>query len=262
MRQVSFLCGGSIEIEQNSAQPKSQPLTVDPLYYGTVIAFALLTTALPAVLAQPRFLPIAQAVALTVFLAIPLRAGYWRRAIWVMTVFLITAFAVIASLTYWIPQQIEASIPSGFALRSDLVAWSFGVGLWPGSPQTAPFSQLVEFAGVCLGALITAGLAGNWFLVRAVDSTGFSAGLLARTLAGPLGFLLSMPVWRALWIGGLAGSVILLSQPILSGRWSPRYYLANQRALVLWSAILLVLGFLAGILLPSLWQSVIAAWIL
>jgi hypothetical protein len=178
-----------------------------------------------------------------------------------VAMFLITAFAVMIALSYWVPQQVEAAIPNGFALRSDLIAWSFGASQWPGSPQAAPLSNLVELVVVCLGALATAGLAGNWFLMRALNAAGFSAGILARGLGGPLGLLLSVPVWRMLWISGLAGLVVLLSQPILSGRWSPRYYLIGQRSLALWSVSLLVLGLLTAFVLPVAWQSMIAAWI-
>jgi hypothetical protein len=244
---------------QNPQFTERQPLTADPLFHGMVVVFGVLTTALPAGLAQPRFLPIVQALSITVFLAIPLRAGLWRRAALSMGLFLISAAVTMALLTYLAPQQVEGALPHGFALRSELLEWSFGAGGWPGSPQSQPTTMLVQFAGVCTGAIASAGLVGNWFLMRVVDSAAFGTGLLFRSLDGPLVSLLAIPVWSWLWISGLAALVLWLSQPILSGHWSPRYYVEHQRALLLASAILLVAGLLATLVLPDFWQAMIAA---
>lgn len=242
-------------------QEPIRPLTTDPVYYTMVAVFAILTTGLPAGLGQPRFLPIAQAIALTVFVAIPLSAGLWRRAALVMALWLVLALAAMSVMTVLLPTQIEKAIPGGFQMRSDTLAWAFGATDLPGALGADSTTRLVELAGVAIGSLVTAGLAGNWFLMRAVNVTGFSMGILWRTIGSPFGLLLAAPVWSLLRIAGLAGLVLLFSQPLLSGHWSPRYYWESQPKLVVGTLLLLALGLALGFVGPPFWQSMLSAFV-
>ena len=52
---------------------KEYNLSRDPVYFAMVGFFALLTTGFPLVLGQFRFLPLVQALALAIFLLVPLR---------------------------------------------------------------------------------------------------------------------------------------------------------------------------------------------
>lgn len=245
-------------MEKTQKPPEIQPLTMDPVYYGMAVVFAVLTTALPAGLGQSRFLPIVQALALTIFLAMPLRAGLWRRAAVVMAIWLVLALGITAAITLFAPDHMERTVAGGFELRSSLVAWVYGASSMPDTILAAPVARMIETAGVVLGALLSAGLVGSWFLMQTVNATGFETGILMRTIGGAAGVALSIPVWSVLRLAGLAGLVILLSQPLLRGRWSVPFYWETQRTLIVWSLVLLALGILLGIAVPPLWQSAIA----
>ncbi len=196
---------------------------------------------------------------LTIFIAIPLRSGLWRRAAALAAMWLALVLAIIGGMTYLAPEHMERAIPGGFELHGKLVAWAFGASPTPASLRTDPSAHAIELAGVVFGSLLTAGLAGNWFLMRVVNESGFSMGIVWRAVGGPGGLLLAIPVWSLLRIAGLAGFVLLFAQPLLSGQWSPRYYWVAQRRLIIWSVLLFALGLLLGLVVPPLWQSMMDA---
>lgn len=227
-------------------------LTRDPLYYVTVGFFALLTTAIPAILGQPRFLPVIQALALTVFVAIPLRKGHLRGALNVMALWLTLQFILITLLAWAFGGLVEKAIQDGFTYRGQMAVWFYDGALLPRGIQAAPWSRFVEFAGIVAGSLLTAGLVGNWFLVRAVDLAGFGAGSLFATLATPALLPWMIPVWALVRIAGYAGLVILLAEPILTDRWSASAVLSRRRKLLFLSLGLVAAGLLLELVLPGL----------
>ena len=227
-------------------------LTADPIFFVTFGFFAVLTTLLPAALGQANFLPILQALALTVFLAIPLRRGRVDRGIWVITLWIGLQLVVMLAGSALLPQLFERAIRDGFGYHRLLLEWSVtGEGL-PGWLLAAPLSRLGELVGVLFGSLFSAGLAGLWFLMRAVNQFGYAAGRLAAS--GSTGLLLGLMPWRMLTIAGYAGFVLLLAQPLLNNNWSLFTYLTRQRRLITVSVTLLALGLLLELTLPALWQ--------
>ena len=229
-------------------------LTADPIFFVTFGFFAVLTTLMPAALGQANFLPILQALALTIFVAIPLRRGRVDRGIWVITLWIGLQLLVMSAGSALLPQLFERAVRDGFGYHRTLLEWSVtGEGL-PGWILANPLSRLGEIVGVLFGSLLTAGLAGLWFLMRAVNQFGYAAGRLAAS--GSAGFLLGLMPWRMVTIAGYAGFVILLAQPLLNNNWNPISYLTRQRRLVTVSASLLALGLLLELTLPVLWQRI------
>jgi len=236
-----------------SPKARNYDLVKDPVYYVTFGFFALLTTALPAALGQPNFLPIAQTVAITLFLAIPLRRGRIATAVAVLSSWLFLQLFVMVVGSALLPLVFERAIHDGFAYHRALLEWSAtGLNL-PGSILQSPLARLVEFFGVLLGSLLSAGLVGLWFLVRAVNQFGFGVGRLA--LEGPSALLLGLMPWRMATLAGYAGLIILLAQPLLTNSWNPGLYFPRQRRLATASAILIVIGLVLEFALPGLWRS-------
>ena len=236
-----------------SPKARNYDLVKDPIFYVTFGFFALLTTALPAALGQPNFLPIAQTVAITLFLAIPLRRGRIATAIVVLSSWLFLQLLVMIVGSALLPLVFERSVHDGFAYHRALLEWSAtGLNL-PGSILQSPVSRLVEFFGVLLGSLLSAGLVGLWFLVRAVNQFGFGVGRLA--LEGPSVLLIGLMPWRMVTLAGYAGLIILLAQPLLTNNWNPALYFPRQRRLATASAILIVIGLVLEFALPGLWRS-------
>jgi hypothetical protein len=223
-------------------QPPTYDLTRDPIFYGTVGFFALLTTILPGLMGQPNFMPMVQALGLTIFTAIPLRRGEMGTALRVLLLWLVVQLAVIIFIAWGLPAQTARAIPDGVTYRMDLVTWAYTGETLPRSLLAAPWTRLIEILGVLVGSLLTGGLVGSWFLVRAVDLFGFSAGTLIREMTPAVGFLLGFTPWRLLTLAGYAGFFLLLAQPILTHRWDPGHYLKEQRRLILWSSGLLMIG--------------------
>lgn len=246
-------------VEQNPSdkamEEDRQQLTKDPVYFIMVAVFAALTTALPALLGQTRFLPVVQAIAVTIFLAIPIRAGHWRRGVLVFAVWLTVGLIVASTLAWFAPVYMGTTLASHPDLQAQIVAWTFDAGGWPGVVTSQPVRRMIELAAYALSSLATAGLAGNWFVMRSMNQIGLSIGVVGSTIGGPSGLLLAIPVWNLLQISGMSSLVILLSEPILSGRWSPRFYWESRRTLILMSSLLVLAGLALETIAPPLWQS-------
>ncbi len=231
-------------------------LTHDPVFYITAGFFALLTTALPGLMGQPNFMPLLQALGLTIFAAIPLRNGELANALRVTALWLTIQLLAMISITWLVPIQASRAIPDGFTYGTALVTWVYTGDELPRSLLSAPLGRLLELAGVLLGSLLTGGLVGSWFLVRAVDLLGFAGGILTGQAPALLALLLGLAPWRLLTICGYAGFFLLLAQPILTNRWRPAFYLAHQRRLLVVSAALLVVGLGLEALLTGVWQTI------
>lgn len=222
--------------------------TSDPLFYMSVGLFALLTTALPAFMGLARLMPIMQALALGAFVMLAVRRGETRHAVWVMAVWLVVQFTLVALLAWVMTERMESAVVDGFAARGAILEWHFSQRAFPGSLVDEARVRLLEIVGATVGSLVTAGVVGDWFLVRAVNLAGLQAGGLLANTTGPV-ILTSPFVWlTAVRIAGLAGLTILFTEPLLIGNWSPSYYWNNRRRLAFNSLGLL----LAGLLLETL----------
>ena len=237
-----------------TAKPRRYDLIKDPIYYVTFGFFALLTTALPAALGQPNFLPIAQTVAITLFLAVPLRKGRIGTAVIVLATWLALQLLVMIAGSALLPLVFERAIHDGFAYHRALLEWSATGLRLPGSILQNPGSRLIEFLGILLGSLLSAGLVGLWFLMRAVNQFGYGVGRLA--LEGPPGLLLGLMPWRLATLAGYAGLAAMLAQPLLVNIWRPTHYFARQRRLAAVSVALIALGLVLEFLLAGLWRTI------
>lgn len=227
-------------------------ITRDPIYYTTAAFFALLTTALPALLGQPNFLPIIQTLSLTIFVAVALHHRNVRGALTIMALWLIIQFVVLTLLTRLFRDQIEVAFHNGFVYRGTITSWFFGGAPYPDGIASDPLARLIEMAAIVFGALATAGLVGIGVLVRLVNQSGYGTGILLASLANPAQSLLVIPYWTLLRAAGYAGLIVLCAMPLLTYTWSPGYYWQNHRRLTVISVALVLLGLLVELFLPAL----------
>ncbi|HRJ42090.1 MAG TPA: hypothetical protein PL105_09420 [Caldilineaceae bacterium] len=233
-------------------------LTRDPLFFGTILFFALITTALPAMMGQPNFMPVLQALGLTIFTAIGLRRGGVGPALGVAALWLTGQLIFLCLLAWLLPASVEKAIHAGFLYRTGLSEWAYAGNILPEGMLAAPLARLGEIAGVVLGSLATVGLLGGWFLVKGVNLLAFGMGSLWREIGSPLGLLLGLAPWRLAQLAGYTGLFVLLTQPLLLNDWNPAHYLSTQRRLILISLALLAGGLLAELFLPGLWRALFA----
>jgi len=238
--------------------PRSYSLVHDPVFYITVGFFAFVTTGLPTAIGQPNFLPIVQTLALFIFVLIPLRQGMIRQALWVLGLWLVIQFTLVVALTWLLEARAERAFHGGFEYRMDYVAWFYGAeaALRPDSFGAAPLLRLMELVGVLIGSLVSGGLIGIWFLVKSVNLAAYGMGALLVALKSAAGLLLALPFWSLLRIGGYAGLIALLGEPLLTGNWQPRFYWQNHRRLIVTAGLLLLIGLLLELFLPDLWRMV------
>ena len=240
------------QVTAPNATPDRTSITYDPIYYTTVGFFALLTTALPAALGQPRFLPVLQTITLFIFMAITLHRRNPRGALKVMAIWLPIQFVTLLLLTRLLPGQLEAAFTGGFAYRGAITAWFFGGAAYPDAVATQFGTLVFELLGIIIGSLVTAGLAGIWFLARLLNHAAYSAGILLASLEHPGQSLLVFPYWTLLRAAGYAGIITLCAMPLLTYQWSPSTYWRNHHQLILISGALLALGLLLEFFLPGL----------
>jgi hypothetical protein len=234
---------------------RAYDLVQDPLFYGTVAFFALLTTALPALLGSPLFLRIAQTLGLTIFLAVLLRRGDLKHGLWVALLWLGVQGSVIFLLTWFAPTQVERVIADGFLYRRALLEWFYTGGAFPGNVLGGPGNVVAELAGISLGSLLSGGLVGNWFLVHGVNHYAFGLSSLLGVESPGMGFLAGLAPWRAVQLLGFTLLIQILSQPLLTNRWSPTHYLPRQREELRRALFLLTTGLLSTIPLPNIWHA-------
>jgi hypothetical protein len=227
-------------------------ITRDPIYYFTVGFFALLTTALPALMGQPRFLPIIQTLALTIFVAVAIHRHNVLGAIKVMALWLPIQFVVLTLLTVTFGQRLEAAFANGFLYRGAITAWFFAGTLFPAGLVSEPLTYVIEVIGILLGSLATAGLVGTWFLVRLVNQAAYGTGILLAALEDPGQSFLVLPYWTLLRAAGYASLIVLCAEPLLTNTWSPSYYWQQHRRLLLISVTLVLLGLLLELFLPGI----------
>lgn len=230
-------------------QPRT--ITHDSIYYVTVAFFTVLTTALPALLGQVHFMPLIQTVALTAFVALPLHNRHVRGAVIVVALWLSLQYLIILGLSTFFGQAVERAIPDGFTVRAAFIgSYYIGGPLYDGVLSSS--RSLVGLVGVIMGSLLTAGLLGFWFVVRALNVSAFGTGVLLSTLEGPAELLRMLPYWTLLRLAGYGMMVVLLAQPLLTYSWSPIAYWRAERRLILTAAALVLAGILLELFLPGL----------
>lgn len=231
-------------------------LARDPLFYFSISLFALLATGLPAILGQFRFMPLVQAVALTVFMAIPLRQHDLRGALSVVFLWLALSMALLLLLTWAAPGQVERAFEGGFEYRGAYAEWYYAHSLLPASFASQPLASAVEVIGVVLGSLLSAGLVGAWFVVKMANLAAFGAGSLLITLQNPLLLPVALPLWSLLQIAGAGGLLPILAEPLASGRWRQGIgaWWDQRRRLLLIFGVVYAAGLLLEIVLPPFWH--------
>jgi hypothetical protein len=230
-------------------------LTRDPVFFVIVGFFALLTTALPAGLGQARFLPIIQTISLTIFVGMAVRRREAGNALAILALWLAIQIAAMIALTWLAVNQADRAFVNGFAYRGAIVDWFYADGSLPAGLASEPISRLIEIVGVLFGSSLSGGLIGVWFLVRAANLTGYSAGALLLASGAPVVLFAALPLWTLLRIAGYAGLVTLLAEPLLTSNWTPGYYLTTRRRLLLVSVTFVIASLLLELSLPSFWRA-------
>ncbi|MEZ4673229.1 MAG: hypothetical protein R2932_03170 [Caldilineaceae bacterium] len=233
-------------------------LVNDPIFYITLVIFVLLTTALPAIIGQPIFLPIAQSLALFSFMMITLYQHLVRRTLIVIALWLVLQFLVIVLATIFAEQRIQAAIPDGFHYRMAYAEWFYSSAgaVRPDSFAAHPVARTVEVLGVTLGSLLSVGLVGLWFLMRALNLAAFSMGSLLLAIGDTGGFLGAIPLWSLVRISGYAGLIVCFTEPLLTNDWQLWTYLRKRRRLLLTAIGLTAGGMVLELFLPSLWRAI------
>jgi len=230
-------------------------LTRDPVFYLMAAFFAFLTTALPALLGQFRFMPIGQTLVLMVFMAIAVRRSDLRGGLLVVFLWLALSMSILIGLMLVAPEQVERAFTDGFMYRALVSEWYFARSPLPSSFATQPVPSLIEAIGVTLGALLTGGLVGVWFLVRMANLAAFSAGHLLGILANPLLLVVALPIWSVLQVAGAGGLVVVCAEPLLAAkRMSFGSWARGRRRWLAWFGVMYAAGLLAEWILPAVWH--------
>ena len=235
--------------------PAAASLTRDPFFYGTVAMFALILTGFPALLGQFRLLPLGQSVALFVFFALCLRRGDLRAVLRVLAIWATVQVSTMALVSWLLPSLTEQAIADGFNQRVLYLTWFYGGERMPATLV----GRAVEVVGVLLGSLVSGGLIGLWFWVRALNRLGFFSGALLNSVDNLLMIIPALNPWTLLRLVGYGGLIVALGEPLLAGRWSPAFILRERRRLLGISLVALALGLLLELVLPGLWRGMFNA---
>jgi len=232
-------------------------IVTDPLYYGVVAFFALIATALPAALGQQWLLPIGQTAALWLLCFVAWRRGTALHAARVLGVWVAVQFAVFFVVAFL--GGGENAVPQGFAYRTALLEWLFGVGALPASWATEPVRRSVETLGVTLGATVSGGILGVWFLVRSINLFAFGAASAFSATSSVWGLLAGLQPWWLLRVVAYVGVVATFALPGYTGKWTPGGWSPGERRLFWVSAGLLVAALLLEVILPGVWAGMASA---
>lgn len=232
----------------------SYSITDDPIFYGTVIVFVLLTTTIPAIMGQPRFMPVVQTLALTTFLAMTVRRQKMKQIVGVLLIWLLIQFILITFLAWAAPSIMQHTIADGFDRRTAFIAWLFGNGPLPDSLLARPVGRLGELFIILLGGALSGGLLAVWILVRSVNLAAFYLGSLLIDAPSLLALPVGLPVWTLLRLIGYAGFAALVAEPLLVKNWSPGHLLQTHRRMLLISSFSVALAFILELTLPGVWR--------
>ncbi len=240
-------------MNHDKAPNAAYSLLNDPAYYGAVILFVALATILPALLGSAWFLLSAQTIALWLLLLVPLRRNRVRPAVIVLTIWVAIQIATIFTLSLLAPNSLELALGDGFRYREALLTWLYAGTALPASWFSQPFQHLLEVLGVTVGALVSGGLVGVWFLMRAVNHLAFGGAMLVQSAGGVAGFMAALQPWALLRIAGYVGLLPFFALPGYTGDWFPWRHSPARRRLFLISGALLLGGLTLEAFLPALW---------
>ena len=201
-------------------------------------------------------MPLVQALALTVFMLIPLRQRDLRSALAVVFLWLALSMALLMLLTWVAPVQLERAFENGFLYRAELAEWYFASSPLPASFASQPLAALIEISGILAGSLLTGGLVGSWFLMRMANLAAFGAASLLLALDSPLWLPVTLPPWMILQLAGAGGLLALLAEPLASGKFKAGLRDlagARRKPLLIFGALYLA-GILLELLLPAFWH--------
>jgi hypothetical protein len=168
-----------------------------------------------------------------------------------LTVFVIT----------WVdPVRVEAAFENGFLHRAVYAEWYYAANPQssplPASFGTQPLPSVVEILGIVLGSLLTGGLVGAWFLMKVANLAAFSAASLLLTLPNLLWIFVALPLWSILQIAGGGGLLVVLAEPLASGKFGAglRELGRRRRLPFLLFGGMFVLGILLEFVLAPFWH--------
>ncbi len=231
---------------------KPYSIVNDPLYFGVVIFFAAITTALPAALGSRWLLLIAQTIALFVITFVAWRKGTAMRAAAVLFTWIIVQFFMFFFIAVFFAGA-ERAINDGFEYRSALLAWIYGAGGLPNSWNDRFAGRFIELLGVTVGSTISGGLIGIGFLVRNVNLYAFGAATAWATSSSIWTLLAALEPWWLLRIVAYVGLIATCALPGYTGKWNPATWQPSERWLLMSSLLLLAVSLTLELILPGIW---------
>lgn len=234
------------------ASTKPYSIVNDPLYFGVVVFFAAITTALPAALGSRWLLLIAQTIALFAVTFVAWRKGTALRAAAVLLTWVIVQFAVFFAIAVYFA-GVERAINDGFEYRSALLAWIYGAGGLPNSWNDRFAGRLIELVGITVGSTISGGLIGIGFLVRNINLYAFGAATAWATSGSISTLFAALEPWWLLRIVAYVGLIATCALPGYTGKWNPATWQPKERWLLLNSLLLLAIALVLELTLPGFW---------
>lgn len=230
-------------------------ITDEPIFYGTAIVFAFLTTLLTGLLGISWLMPALQTIALTLFMFPLVRRGRLRQALLLLFGWLLLQFVLVMFLSMGLPGRMELTIADGFDRRTGMLAWFYASDLAPAGLIESLGSRLLEILAIVIGSIVTAGLVGFWLLIRGVNLAAFYSGTILAALSDTANGIGAFPIWTILRLGGYA-LISLIGGGMLITEAEPfNRYIQRRRTLLFWALGLTLLGLIFELILPDLWRT-------
>lgn len=222
------------------SQPRPYSLLTDPLYYGIVAFFAMLTATLPVVVGSGWFLTLAQTATLWLLALVA-----WRKRNLPAVIRLLAIWVAVQAITFFVmtlvaPTQAEWAVGNGFAYREALLEWMYTGSPLPASWYTQPGLRLLELAGIGVGSFASGGLLGVLFLTKSVNLMALGAAAAWQSADSLAPLMWGVQPWAWLRFAGYVLLVATLALPGYTGQywpggWPPRH----RRAALIGLALLL-----------------------
>lgn len=251
---------------ETMTMPQNFPMSIDepiddyaisdePLYFGTALIFAFLTTTLSGILGLSWFLPLLQTITLAIFMLPLMRRGRVKRALALFASWLLIQFLVIMFLSMATPGQMEHAIADGFNRRTGMLAWFYASAEPPAGLVVGLGGRLLELLAVGVGSALTGGLVGFWFVVRGVNLAAFYSGTILAALSDTAIGIGAFPIWSLLRLVGYGLLTVIAAGPLLNRTQSLGLYFRQQRILLVWAIGLILFGLILELTLPDLWRT-------
>lgn len=235
--------------------PRDESLTSDPVWYITGGVFALLTTLVPGALGQRWLMPFLQTTALFLLLLPAIRRAQLRPVLGMLAIWVSVQALAVLALTWAAPGRAEVAVGNGFAYQASLLSWLYTQSPLPASWATQPALRVVELAGVTVGAALTGGLAGIWFLLRSLTLYAFgiaAAWNASGTASAALG---AAEPWWPLRIVAYTLLIAVLAMPGFTGEYNVARWPLGRRRVFWWGIGLLAAALLVEALLSTPWAT-------